>query len=74
MKRGSWAAGTYVDTYHGGNKLLIQELAADPSTYSRFQSSVLQILPRSTTIDAAVAIESLYKSKLLSRQFGLNAN
>ena len=68
---GRWKA--YVDTYHGGNKLLVQELAADPSTYSRFPFSVLQILPRSTTPDAAVAIESLYKSKLLSRQFGLNA-
>lgn len=69
---GRWKA--YVDTFHGGNKLLVAELAADPSTYSRFQFSVLQILPRSTTLDAAVAVESLYKSKLLSRQFGLNAN
>ena len=39
---------TYIDTYHGGNKLLVAELKADPATYSRFQFSVLQILPRST--------------------------
>ena len=45
-----------------------------PTTYSRFQFSVLQILPRSTTPEAVVAVEAIYKAKLLSKQFGLNAN
>lgn len=69
---GRWK--TYVDTFHGGNKMLVAELDADPTTYSRFQFSVLQILPRSTTPEAVVAVEAIYKTKLLSKQFGLNAN
>lgn len=69
---GRWK--NYVDTFHGGNKMLVAELDADPTTYSRFQFSVLQILPRSTTPEAVVAVEAIYKAKLLSKQFGLNAN
>lgn len=67
-----WKA--YVDTYHGGNKLLVAELQADPETYARFQFSILQILPKTATPDAVVAVESVFKNKLLTRQFGLNAN
>jgi hypothetical protein len=69
---GRWAA--YVDTFHGGNKLLVAELNADPDTYSRFQFAVLQILPRNVRPEAVIALETLYKNKLLSTQFGLNAN
>lgn len=69
---GRWS--TYVTTLHGGNKLLVAELKADPVTYSRFQFSVLQILPRSATPEAVIAVESLYKAKLLTQSFGLNAN
>lgn len=69
---GRWR--TYIDTFHGGNKMLVAELKADPVTFSRFQFSVLQILPKSTTPDAVIAVESLYKNKFLTRQFGLNAN
>lgn len=49
-------------------------LSPDPGTYSRFQFTVLQILPKGTTPDAVIAVESLYKNKFLTRQFGLNAN
>lgn len=69
---GRWK--TYIDTYHGGNKLLVAELAADPLTYSRFKISVLQILPKSATPDVVIAVEKLYKKRLLTRRFGLNAN
>lgn len=51
-----------------------EQLMADPATYSRFQFSVLQILPRSTTPEAVIAVEGLYKHKLLTKRFGLNAN
>ncbi len=61
---------TYIDTFHGGNKLLVAELKADPATYSRFQFSVLQILPRSTTPEAVIAVEGLYKHKLRTKRFG----
>lgn len=69
---GRWRA--YVDTYHGGNQLMVAELHADPATYERLQFAVLQILPKSTTADEVIAVEALYKSKLLTKQFGLNAN
>lgn len=64
----------YIDTCHGGNKMLVADLKADAVTYSRFQVSVLQILPKSATPDAVIAVESLYKNKLLSKRFGLNVN
>lgn len=69
---GRWKV--YIQTFHGGNKRLVAELGADPSTFNRFQFSILQILPRSTTPEAVVAVETLYKNKLLTKQFGLNAN
>lgn len=69
---GRWRA--YVETFHGDNRLMVAELDADPATYERFQFSVLQILPRSTNPDDVIAVEALYKSKLLTKKFGLNAN
>lgn len=59
---------------HGGNKRLIEELLVDPETVKRFQYTVLQILPKTATVDEIVAVETLYKNKLLSKAFGLNAN
>lgn len=69
---GRWKV--YIQTFHGGNKRLVAELEADPSTFNRFQFSILQILPRSSTAEAVVAVETLYKNKLLTKPFGLNAN
>ena len=39
-----------------------------------FQFSILQILPKTVTDDGVVAIESVYKKKLMSFKFGLNEN
>lgn len=64
----------YVETFHGNNTMMIQELEADPSTFTRFQFSILQILPRTVTDHETIAIESLYKRKLLTCEFGLNVN
>ncbi len=65
---------TYIETFHGNNKLMMQELEADPSTFSRFQFSILQILPRTVTDHEVITVETLFKRKLLSHTFGLNAN
>ncbi len=69
---GRWSE--YVATSHGGNKRLIEELLVDPVAVKRYQYSVLQILPRTATVDDVVAVETLYKDKLLTKDFGLNAN
>ncbi|QAY62974.1 GIY-YIG nuclease family protein [Xylanimonas allomyrinae] len=69
---GRWSE--YVGTLHGGDRRLIEELMVDPETVERFQYSVLQVLPKTATIDDVVAVETLYKDKLLTRSFGLNAN
>ena len=69
---GRWRV--YVETFHGHNKLMVSELEADPSTFSRFQFSILQVLPRTATPDEVITVEGLFKRKLLSREFGLNAN
>lgn len=64
----------YVATYHGHNVNMVEGVRADPSMFQRFQFSVLQILPKSSTADEVVAVETLYKRKLLSKEFGVNAN
>jgi hypothetical protein len=69
---GRWRV--YVDSYHGYNIRMVAELEADPATYQRFQFAVLQILPRSVTPDDVIKVETLYKRKLLTKEFGLNAN
>lgn len=69
---GRWT--DYVLTFHGGDKKLVAEIEADPSSFKNFQFSVLQILPRTVTPEEVLAVESLYKRKLLSIPFGLNAN
>lgn len=69
---GRWT--DYVHSYHGGNKKLVAEIEADPSSFKDFQFSVLQVLPRTATPDQVVGVESLYKRKMLSIPFGLNAN
>ena len=69
---GRWSA--YLAPHHGGNKKLVASLDVDPSRYAEFQFSVLQILPKTATEKDVGAAEALYKRKLLSREFGLNAN
>ena len=69
---GRWK--NYVDTRHGNNKKMKELLKKDPERYHQFQFSILQILPKTLTDDGVIAIETLYKKKLLSIPFGLNDN
>lgn len=69
---GRWSV--YVKTKHGGNILMRRKLELYPERYHDFQFSVLQILPKTLTNDEVIEIESLWKSKLLSKEFGMNDN
>lgn len=69
---GRWRG--YVDSKHGGNKLLMKLLAEDPNRYRRFVFSIFRALPRSLAAKDALDQERLYKHKLGSRAFGLNDN
>lgn len=69
---GRWS--DYVTTYHGGNKKLIAEIQADPSSFTNFQFSVLQVMPKTATPEEVLTMENLFKRKMLSIPFGLNAN
>lgn len=69
---GRWE--TYIRTLHGGNKKIIELLNADPERYHQFQFSVLQILPKTARPQDVIDIESLYKKKLRTIEFGLNDN
>ena len=58
----------YVASGHGGNKRMLDIPASD------YRVSVLEVAPSSADIEALAKMESRWKQKLLSRQFGLNAN
>lgn len=71
---GRWS--NYVDTKHGGNKKIQLLLKRYPERYHKFQFSILQLLPKSLGVDKdrISKIESLWKNKLNSIEFGLNDN
>ena len=69
---GRWSC--YVTTKHGGNKLLKEELCSYPERYHKYQFSILQVLPKTLSPEEVTEIETLYKNKLLSKRFGMNAN
>ena len=69
---GRWSC--YVATKHGGNKLMKEELCAHPDRYHKFRFSILQVLPKTLSPEEVTDIETLYKEKLLSKEFGMNAN
>ena len=69
---GRWKA--YIDTRDGGNKKIKELLRKEPERYHKFQFSILQILPKSTSNESVIQCEALYKNKLLSREFGMNDN
>ena len=70
---GRWA--TYVATGgHGGNKRMVKAMKEDPGRCHNLQFSVLQILPKTLTWDEVIAAETLWKEKLLTKQFGWNEN
>ncbi|MFD0871718.1 GIY-YIG nuclease family protein [Paenibacillus residui] len=69
---GRWR--NYADIPHGHNALLKELLERDPERYNSFQFSILCTLPRSMPKSIVVSQEQIYKQKLGSRAFGLNAN
>jgi hypothetical protein len=74
-KEGIWGRwGHYVDSKHGGNKILMELLNDDPVRYKNFQFSILNVLPNSSMNDEVIQLESIVKEKLGTRVYGLNAN
>jgi hypothetical protein len=69
---GRWSI--YAATGHGNNKLMKEAVCTYPDRYTEFQFSILQILPKNLTDDEIINIESLYKKKLLTKEFGMNDN
>lgn len=69
---GRWRC--YVDTYHGGNKLMVDLISAKPEQYKYFQFSILQLLEKTVTADEVIQTESLWKKKLQTITFGMNDN
>ncbi len=63
---GRWSE--YARTGHGGN---VELAAVDPS---RFEFSILRVLPATTARAEVVKAEAKYKAKLGSRAHGLNGN
>lgn len=64
----------YIKTKHGGNKKLMALLKENPDKYKDFQFSILQICPKTAIIDDVITLESLYKKKFKSIDFGMNDN
>ncbi len=64
----------YADSLHGHNKLMKELICAHPERYRYFQFSILQILPKTLTPDEVIQVESLWKQKLRSIDFGMNDN
>ena len=64
----------YVNTGHGGNKQIRDLICYTPNRFEHFQFSILQILPKTIAPEEVIIIESLYKKKLKTKEFGLNMN
>jgi hypothetical protein len=70
---GRW--GAYAESGHGGNAelaALLREMGADHAKHFLF--SILEICDLRDTAEAVIAREGHWKSALLSREFGYNAN
>jgi hypothetical protein len=66
---GFWARWEqYVESGHGGNKKMIEIPAAD------YQVSILEVSSMPVDSNTLAEMESRLKQKLLSKEFGLNAN
>lgn len=65
---------SYVETKHGGNKKIKELLDKHPERYKNFKFSILKVLSYDSEEDEVRAFENNYKEKLLTREFGLNAN
>ena len=64
----------YVDTFHGNNKLMREVICDYPDRYQFFQFSILQIFSMSTPDDIIINAENLWKRKLGTKEYGMNAN
>jgi len=53
---------------------MIKVISSEPDRYKYSQFSIHQILPKTVTDEEVTAIESLYKKKLRTIEFGLNDN
>ncbi len=69
---GRWSC--YVSTKHGNNKLMREVLCDHPERYHQFQFSIFQVLPKTLSPEEVIEIESLYKKKLMSIEFGMDGN
>ena len=58
----------YMATGHGGN-VLMQELVA-----AEYQVSILEVASSSASPADVIAMESRWKAKLLTKEFGLNGD
>lgn len=59
---------------HGGNLLLKKILKTDSTAAKHFQFTILRTLPKTLTNKEVINYENLYKEKLGTRAFGLNAS
>ena len=64
----------YADTFHGNNKLMKELICDHPDRYRYFQFSILQIFLMSVPDDMIINAESLWKRKLGTKEYGMNAN
>lgn len=70
---GRWAS--YVETCHGGNYELKKLYDENGEEYfNKFKYLILQILPVKTSDQEVLNIETKYKKRFLTREFGLNMN
>ena len=70
---GRWKS--YSDTYHGGNIELLKLFEENGEEYFyKFKYIILQILPMRMSDKEVIEMESKYKNRFLTREFGLNAN
>jgi len=74
-KEGLWGRwSNYIQTKHGGNKILIELLKESPSRYKKFRFSILNVVPNSSLREEVIHLEQITKEKLGTRAFGLNSN
>ena len=64
----------YIITKDGGNKGMKDIICSNPDRYEHFRFSILQVLPKTITEDGVIDIENLYKSKLMTKEYGMNEN
>lgn len=70
---GRWSV--YVATGgHGNNQEMVKVIEKDPARCHHLQFSVLQILSKTIPEDRVIDIETMWKKKLLSKDFGWNHN